>query len=147
MGATSRNGTRRLYDDLEAEGIDPDWFADLLAEWKSLGPAGEYSSFYFGKDGACRTKAGRAHGASPAHLPPVDAAALAERCRQHRRRRRRTSDACFIYAHAYGHLLLYIAHEPNGHAISDMRVASSARFMNQLADAAEAFIFDGSVVP
>lgn len=46
----------------------------------------------------------------------------------------------------YGYLLLYIAREPNGPAISDMRIASSARFMNQLADAAEAFIHDGSVV-
>jgi hypothetical protein len=83
-----------------------------------------------------------------AHLPPTDEAALAEWARLRRRRRRRTSDACVIYAYAplYGYLLLYVAREPGGHAISDMRVASSARLMNQLADAAEAFIFDGSFV-
>lgn len=86
--------------------------------------------------------------ATPICQPPADPAELAEWSRLHRRRRRRTSDASVIYAYAplYGYLLLYIAREPNGHAISDMRIASSARFMNQLADAAEAFIHDGSVV-
>ncbi|MGJ7512433.1 type II toxin-antitoxin system YafO family toxin [Variovorax sp. GT1P44] len=138
-----------LFDALESEGIDPDWFADLFADWKALGPAGEYSSFYFGKDGAyVEPRRGGRMVLRHAHLPPGDPAELALWSRLHRRRRRRTSDACVIYAHdaRFGYLLLYIAREPTGHAISDMRVPASARFMNQLADAAEAFIHDGSVV-
>jgi hypothetical protein len=40
-----------LYDTFEDEGIDSDVFADEFAAWKALGPAGEFSSYYFGKDG------------------------------------------------------------------------------------------------
>jgi hypothetical protein len=82
------------------------------------------------------------------HLPPADAVELAEWSRLHRRRRKRTSDTCLVYAYDrhHGYLLLYVAWEPNGHAISDMSVPASARLMHQLADAAEAFIQDGSVI-
>ncbi|RZA08612.1 MAG: hypothetical protein EOP02_36385, partial [Proteobacteria bacterium] len=40
-----------LYNTFEEEGLNPDVFADEFQAWKALGPAGEYSSFYFGKDG------------------------------------------------------------------------------------------------
>ncbi len=82
------------------------------------------------------------------HLPPSNPVDLAEWAKAHRRRRgRRTSNTCLVYAYdkAHGYLLLYIAREPNGHSISDMSVLASARFMNLLADAAEAFIHDGSI--
>ncbi|MDM0029895.1 type II toxin-antitoxin system YafO family toxin [Variovorax saccharolyticus] len=155
MKATSKPSPPRvqlsdlLYDALEAEGVGPDWFADQFADWKALGTAGEYASFYFGKDGAyAEPRRGGCMVLRHAHLPPGDPAALAEWARLHRRRRRRTSDTCVIYTQdaRFGYLLLYIAREPTGHAISDMRVPAAARFMSQLADAAEAFMHDGAIV-
>lgn len=137
-----------LYDTFEEEGLDPDVFADEFQAWKALGAAGEYSSFYFGKD-AFYFEPKRRHQMvlRHVHLPPSDSRQLTEWGRAHRRRRRRTSNTCLVYAYdkAHGYLLLYIAREPNGHVISDMHIAASVRLMNQLADAAEAFIHDGSV--
>jgi hypothetical protein len=138
-----------LYDTFEAEGIDPDVFADEFAAWKALGPTGEFSSYYFGKDGFyIEPKRNGQMVIRHVHLPPSDTAELAEWSRLHRRRRMRTSNTCLVYAHdrRHGYLLLYVAREPNGHGISDMRIPASARLMHQFADAADAFIHDGSVI-
>lgn len=138
-----------LYDAFDEEGIDADVFADTFAEWKALGAAGEFSSFYWGKDGAySHPQRGGKMVLRHVHLPPSDPTALAEWAKMHRRRRgRRTSNTCLLYAHdrTHGYLLLYVAREPHGHSISDMSVPASARLMNQLADAADAFIHDGSI--
>ena len=137
-----------LYDTFEEEGLDPDVFADEFQAWKALGPAGEYSNFYFGKDGFYfEPKRHHQMVLRHVHLPPSSPQELAEWSRAHRRRRRRTSNTCLIYAYdkAHGYLLLFIAREPNGHVISDLRISASVRLLNQLADAAEAFIHDGAI--
>ena len=56
------------------------------------------------------------------------------------------SDTCLIYAQdsAYGFLLLYEAREPTAHQLSKMASKEDAEFMNDLAEAAAAFIQNGS---
>jgi hypothetical protein len=138
-----------LYDTFEEEGLNPNVFADEFQAWKALGPAGEYSNFYFGKDSFYfELKRHHQMVLRHVHLPPSGTQELAEWNRAHRRRRRRTSNICLIYAYykAHGHLLLYIAREPNGHVILDLRISASVRLLNQLADETKAFIHDGSIV-
>lgn len=131
-------------------GDDADDLAKWFAEWKSWGPAGEYSDWYFGKDGAYTEP--RRNGKSVlrhVHLPPSDedSEEFAKWELNAKRLSRKTSNNVLIYAHdaTHGYLLIYFAREPNGHSIAEMKTAASKQLMEQLANVAEAFCHDGSI--
>lgn len=129
---------------------DAKQLGEEFSRWKGSGTKGEFEFYFFGKDGQYQTpcRLGRRvlwH----VHLPPTtDLQAAVRWEKSFFRKSRKTSDASLIYAYdsMHGYLLIYIAREPEGHAISDMSVPSSAKFMNNLADVAEAFIHDGRVL-
>ena len=150
--------TSLLRQALLAEGFDPDEFAQYFADWKALGDAGEYLDYYFGKDGFYDHP--RRHGRRVlrhVHLPPADermsgteapSPALARWEQSWKRRGRKTSDTALIYAEApaWGYLLIYIAREPQGQELAQMATVATKTFMNQLADVAERFVFNGSII-
>ncbi len=142
--------TKLLRQVLDAEGADPDHFAEQFAKWKRGWPALEFSNFYFGKDGDyTRPVRNGQRVLRHVHLPP-DPLSPAYRTWEQRAARgsRKTSDAVLVYAQdaSHGFLLLYIAREPHGHSLGDMDTPDTAQLMNGLADAAEHFIFTGNVI-
>jgi hypothetical protein len=148
--------TTLLRQALIDEGFDPDEFAQYFAEWKVLGPAGEYTDYYFGKDGFYeRPKRCGRRVLRHVHLPPdppVDgqrpSPAFADWELDSQRCRRKTSDTSLIYAEDPGHgfLLIYLAREPQGHKLARMDTPEAQQLMNQLADVAEQFIFSGTII-
>jgi hypothetical protein len=141
--------SRLLTSDLTAVGDDSAELAKYFAEWKATGSDGEFTDWYFGKDGFYAEP--KRHGRmvlKHVHLPPEsDAAAMAEWERKHELGSRKISDAALIYAHdpSYGYLLLAIVREPDGHLLSQMSTPETTEFMNLLADAAEEFIYFGKI--
>ena len=70
---------------------------------------------YWVKDGAYSPRRGGKMVLRHVHLPPSDPTARAQWAKMHRRRRRRrTSNPCLLYAHdrTHGYLLLYVARSP-----------------------------------
>lgn len=141
--------TELLRQNLIDDGLDPDDFAQYFAEWKAEGEAGENLDYYFGKDGfySVPKRAGRMV-LRHVHMLPDDEKELAKWDRAWQRRSRKTSDTALIYAYdpAHGFLLMHLAREPQGHTLAKMETPESKKFMNQLADVAEAFIFNGDVL-
>ncbi len=147
--------TALLRQALVDEGFEPDEFAQYFAEWKALGPDGEYGDYYFGKDGFYeRPKRCGRRVLRHVHLPPdppeqgqQPSPAFVEWEVNWQRRSRKTSDTSLIYAEdpGYGFLLIYLAREPQGHKLARMDTPEAELFMNQLADVAEQFIFSGTV--
>jgi len=142
--------TQLLGQVLVAEGVDPDHFAEQFAKWKRNWPAQEFSNFYFGKDGDyTRPMRNGQKVLRHVHLPPAPHSPAYRTWEQRAARgSRKTSDAVLIYAQdaSHGYLLLYIAREPHGHSLGAMDTPDTARLMNCLADAAERFIFNASVI-
>lgn len=141
--------TQSLRQQLQSEGLDPDEFALYFATWKALGPAGEYTDYYFGKDAEYATpvRAGK-RVLRHVHMPPtVDPAEIARWDRSFKRRSRKTSDTSLIYAFdgTRGYLLIEIFREPKGHEMAAMTTPESVKVMNHLADVASAFIFNGVI--
>jgi len=142
--------TKLLRQTLEEDGYDADDFADCFANWKALGPSGEYSDPYFGKDSeyARPLRDGR-RVLRHIHLPPEsNPDEVAKWERDFARRTRKTSDTSLIYAHddRHGYLLIYIVREPNGHAVAEMATRECRELMEQLADVAGAFLHDGKIL-
>ena len=141
--------SKLLARDLAAEGDDPAELATYFAEWKAAGPDAEFTDWYFGKDGfySLPKRNGRMV-LRHVHLPPFsDAKAMEEWERKHELGARKVSDAVLIYAcdPGYGYLLLVIVREPHGHSFSQMATPETKLFMEQLADAAEEFIYFGGI--
>ena len=141
--------TAMLRRALESEGFDVADFCNLFAEWKTNWPQDEYAFWFFGKDGLYAFP--KRQGESVlhhVHLPPENRAEdLARWNLQLERLSRKVSDTALVYTFdpRYGYLLLYVAREPNGHALSDMSTQETHELMNGLADQAEAFRHGGSV--
>lgn len=140
--------TTLLRQSLIDDGLDPDEFANWFAEWKAEGEAGEHLYYYFGKDGFYNApkRAGR-RVLRHVHTTPDSRDSLAKWDVAWSRRSRKTSDTALIYAHdpAHGFLLIFFAREPKGHNLAQMNSPETVKFMNQLADVAEAFIFNGEI--
>ncbi len=159
--------TQEFREELEAVGANPDTLAEAFAEWKQGWPKFEDLDYYFGKDGEYHTptRAGK-RVLTHVHMPPEDpdnwpADALPltpdERTKiekeiqdwermWHLRRsaRNRTSSRVLVYANGgrHGYLLLRLAREPHGHD----ETTADKQLMNDLADVAEAFIHDGTIL-
>lgn len=123
---------------------DPDNFAAEFDHWKSLGVAGEYSSYLFGKDSSYIAPGGLEH----VHLVPLEASALVKWDIQWRRRSRKVSDRALVYAsdQTHGHLLIYILGEPTAHEVALMRTPEHQTLMRKLSLIAKAFIERGAVI-
>ena len=120
------------------------------SSWKALGAAAEFSDPYFGKDGEYSQpiRNGR-RVLRHVHLPPESNPEEVGRWdAQAKRGSRKTSDTSLIYAFdaRHGYLLIYVAREPDGHVLSDMGTKETVDLMNNFADVAEAFLFDGSIL-
>ena len=132
------------------DGLYPDDFAQYFAEWKQAWPRHELTDFYFGKDGDYKKPL--RHGKRVlrhVHLAPTeDSPDYDEWCRKANRGSRKTSDEILVYAEdrTHGFLLLYIAREPTGHELGDMATPITRQLMNDLAEVAEAFIHNGSII-
>lgn len=140
--------TELLRTSLQEDGYDVEAFCDYFAEWKSS-PANEYTDWFFGKDSdyvAPRRNGRRV--LRHVHLPPEqDTVKRAKWEQAFKTTSRKTSDTALVYAYdpAHGYLLIYVAREPAGHALSDMATPDTQKLMNLFADQAEAFIFGGEV--
>lgn len=141
--------TALLRSDLEALGYDVDEICNLFAEWKSRGATGEYLYWFFGKDGEyAKPLRSNKRVLRHVHLPPeTDEQKAAQWDVVAKRCGRKTSDTALVYAYdaRHGYLLMYIAREPEGHALADLSTPDSLQLMEDLCDVAEAFIHDGSV--
>jgi mRNA interferase YafO len=128
--------------------------SDLCSEfdhWKTLGAAGEYDSYLFGKDSAyvAPRVAGVPNVLRHVHLVPLaDPRALAAWNTQWQRRGRKVSDRALVYAsdRTHGHLLIYILAEPDAHLVARMGTPVHHQLMLKLAHVAECFMHDGSVI-
>lgn len=142
--------TNLLRQALLDDDLDPDDFVQYFAEWKKNWPKYEFMDFYFGKDGDYKKPL--RHGKrvlKHVHLAPADnSPGYLAWCRLAQRCSRKTSDEILVYAEdaTHGFLLLYIAREPNGHELGEMKTPDAIRLMNDLADVAERFIHDGSII-
>jgi hypothetical protein len=138
--------TALLRQVLADAGMDVD---DLLEEFCAWKVKGEFSNYYFGKDGAYSEP--RRNGRSVlwhVHVPPEsDPVALAKWDRAWRFGSRMSSDAALIYTYdpAHGFLLLFYAIEPTAHSLAEMNDFDSRELMTLLADVAEQFIFRGTI--
>jgi hypothetical protein len=142
--------TSFLREELSRLGTDPDKFIESFSDWKSRGPAGEFDHYYFGKDSEyLRPTLNGKRVLRHVHLVPSDNSAdLAEWDRDWRRYRRRKSDTALVYADGgrHGYLLIAILWEPGGHALAEMKTKESADLMNNFAEVADQFQFDGSIL-
>ena len=144
--------TEALRAHLLGLGENPDEFIQTFDSWKALGPNGEYSSYFFGKDGA--------YGVLPVavpsgklmhvHLVPVlDTVALAnwEKTWSRRPPGRKVSNRVLVYADDLNgkFLLIFILDEPNGHEIAAMKTAVDKNLMRQFAIVAEKWAFNGEL--
>lgn len=143
--------TEHLRQDLESDSFDVQDFCELFAIWKSEWPKNEYDCYYFGKDGDYAEP--KRHGRRVlrhVHLAPDDSNTDSAKdwSQKHERKSRKTSDNVLIYAEdpQHGYLLIYFAREPDGHKIADMTTPESRQLMENLADVAEAFIFNGEIL-
>lgn len=159
--------TQEFREELEAEGADPEVLIEAFAEWKEDWPRFEDGDYFFGKDGqySSPTRVGK-RVLTHVHMPPEDPenwpadappltpaqkAKIEGEVRNwdrmwnlRRAARYRTSSRVLVYVDGgrHGYLLLRLAREPDGHDAT----TADRQLMNHLADVAEAFIHDGSII-
>ena len=143
--------TESLTRRLAALGEDAREWAAYFNAWKASGPAGEYSDYFFGKDAAYANVRvdGLAVELMHVHLVPLaDSKALKIWDRNDRLKKRKTSDRALVYARdgKGNYLLIAVLDEPDAHAIAQMRSAADRELMQDFAQVAEAFAFDGSII-
>lgn len=136
---------RSQYDD---EGAD---LVRAFADWKSMGPDGEYHHYYFGKDGDyARPLVDGKRVLRHVHLVPDDSSPYRPQWdKTWRYKGRKISNDVLIYAQGaprYGALLIAVILEPHGHNFAEMKTPEDATMMEGFASAADQFIFDGSII-
>lgn len=159
--------TAVFRQELVADGADPKSLIDGFAEWKDRWPLFEHAEYYFGKDGEYHspTRTGKrvlshVHMTPedpdnwPANQPPLSkeerVKVLKElekwdkRWRLKQSARNRTSSRVLVYVDGgrHGYLLLHLAKEPNGHD----ETTANLQLLHDLADVAEAFIYNGTIL-
>lgn len=140
--------TQALTRQMLADGINPDTFIQKFLDWKA---GDEYGSYLFGKDGAyARPKMhGMPYALRHAHLVPLlDQEQLVNWHKAWRRRGRKTSDRCLIYAgnNQQEFLLIFILSEPDAHAVAQMQTVQTREIMTGFLDVAAEFLHTGRVI-
>jgi hypothetical protein len=138
-----------LKESLEADGHDVANFCEYFAQWKATGVDGEFSDWFFGKDGFyARPKRNNQFVLRHVHLPPeINEVERKQWYKKAERGALKVSDTALVYAQdsLHGYLLIYIIREPDAHVIANMSTPESKKLMENLCDVAEDFIFNGRV--
>lgn len=127
-------------------------------EWKSLGPAGEYSSYIFGKDGFYAPPASPPQTLMHAHMIPPNNSPMRKAWNDdhHRKDRngnrvfsRKVSNKALIYAiytnslsKKNTYLLIGILNDPDSHVIIKRETKLHDALMGEYVDIAQQFISD-----
>lgn len=140
--------TRALDAQLQAAGTSATQFATLFQAWQV---AGEYSSPYFGKDGAYYGVKidNRDYLLRHVHLEPKqNTVQKAAWWKAWGRRARKKSDTALVYTKdSRGRfLLIWILAEPDAHDYINRTEAKHIQAVNQYAKVAAAFLADGSII-
>ena len=140
--------TAAICKQLGRLGESPEAFVTEFEQWRN---GGEYSSYFFGKDGAyvAPTLSDGSMGLRHVHLVPLsNAQELHHWNVQWLRRSRKTSDRVLVYAqdHTHGYLLIYILSEPDAHEIARMLTPDNDLLMRKLVKIAERFIYTGQII-
>ena len=140
--------TAAICKQLGRLGESPEAFAAEFEKWRN---DGEYSSYFFGKDGLyiAPTLSDGSMGLRHVHLVPLANAQQLRRWNvQWLRRGRKTSDRVLVYAQdpTHGYLLIYILNEPEAHEVAKMLTPDSALLMGKLIKIAETFIYTGQII-
>jgi mRNA interferase YafO len=124
-----------LAQQLAAQGLDSAILCRHFANWKQQG---EYSSYFFGKDGFNRNNTVLRH----VHMLPLHDPQQKQRWDQAwRRDGRRTSDRYLFYADGgarLGYLLIYIVGDPGAHDF--LSSPSSYALLQRFAQIADQFV-------
>lgn len=139
--------TTALRKLLEEDGVNADELCRQFETWKI---AGEYSSYYFGKDSAyaAPTVDGEKYKLRHVHLVPLlDQKQLESWNKKWQFGGRKTSDRVLIYTtdNKNNFLLIFILSEPDAHKIALMRETKHELLMKKFASIAENFIVNGFV--
>ncbi|MEI6746739.1 MAG: type II toxin-antitoxin system YafO family toxin [Methylococcaceae bacterium] len=140
--------TAALKTLLKQSGICVDEFCNQFIKWKN---AGEYSSYYFGKDSAyvAPTVDGEKYKLRHVHLVPlIDQKQLAVWNKKWQFGGRKTSDRVLIYVedNRNNFLLIFILSEPDAHKIAQMKELKHEQLMKRFASVSEQFMFDGTIL-
>jgi hypothetical protein len=143
--------TDALREQFAELGADLPAFVQKFCEWKSLGPAGEYSSYFFGKDVPFLRPTLAEPGGELRHVhlvPLLDKPALADWDKKHLRGSRKTSNRILAYVGGGrgSHLLLYILAEPTAHDVMKMQTEDDRTLMKQFAQVADVWLRTGEVI-
>lgn len=143
--------TAHLAGQLILARIDPVAFANHFKVWKADWPKNEYESELFGKDGGYITPkvGGVPYLLKHVHLVPVlDRNSRNQWYKDLFDRSRKTSDRVLVYTERPGpsYLLIDVLDEPDAHHIAKMLSPEDKAHMEGMANVAEAFIHDGSIV-
>lgn len=148
-----------LRQELLEIGEDPEGYIQDFIRWKSAGPAGQYSFYFFGKDGAYKRplSSNKEEVLRHVHLAPHPTSRyylkwniVWDRAKRYRRiPGRRVSNTVLVYADggpSYGYLLITILWEdvkPGAHKIAQMKTAEDVETMLDLVFIAEEFVYYG----
>lgn len=140
--------TQALTRQMLADGINSDAFLQKFLDWKA---GDEYGNYLFGKDGAYVRPSlhGMPYALRHVHLVPLlDQKQLANWHKVWRRRGRKTSDRCLIYAgnNQQEFLLIFILPEPDAHAVAQMQTAQTTAIMAGFLEVAAEFLETGRVI-
>lgn len=136
--------TQEFREQIIADGDDPDELVALFGDWKS-DERNEFEYIEFGKDGFYEDpKVGGEMVLKHVHLPPhPDSEAMKDWEKRHRRRSRKKSNRCLIYASRRNgdHLLIDVLDDPPGAHVA----MKNKTMMHRLASIAAEFIQDGII--
>ncbi|MGK5009421.1 type II toxin-antitoxin system YafO family toxin [Janthinobacterium sp. MDB2-8] len=140
--------TEVLKKTMLAEGLNVDEFLSQFEHWKA---GDEYSSKWFGKDGAyARPNVdGKKYMLRHVHLVPIaDIAQLAQWNVKFKRKSRKTSDRALVYvSNGKGdYLLIFILEEPDAHEVAEMKTSEHREVMSGFAEVAAEFLDTGKII-
>lgn len=137
--------TTVLKDKLQSDGFDSDLFVESFRDWKQ---GDEFSSYFFGKDGAYSSPSvnGTPYTLRHVHLVPIKSSKQKWK-RDWKTKSRKTSDRVLVYVKNHNsYLLITILPEPGSHEIAEMKTPQNIDLMQRFAIIAEAFIDRNEVI-
>lgn len=145
------HATQILQDQFAGIHDDLDVLVSEFERWKDKGAAGEYSSYFFGKDSAYIDPKvnGAPYTLRHVHLAPItQAKQIAKWNRDWLNKSRKTSDRVLVYvSNSNGEaLLIFILPEPDAHEIARMKTPQDKALMNSFSEIADAFLNTGQII-